>query len=258
VAAVAAVAPKQDNPRTLVGACGVEYKALLPYVNSGSDIPVEMLLRAIETQATHSQQLGTFMNLIVKIDKGNMKNMREAWEKYGKPSGLRELLKAEVAAGVQQPTRLVEGSAVLSLLWSMRMKRFTTVTYEGFADTESAEPTSAFGLRAYESHVGPYHGFILQNTFRTGLRVLPSRETMLNCMEAEPPVGLEGSVDAAEAAAAEPRRFLYAEGPPELTKEERRAICLTELVECSEATTKVHLYVQKMIDDFDLKDDRKL
>ena len=216
-----------------------------------------MLLRAIETQAIHSYCLGTFMSLIVKLDVGNMKNMREAWNKYGRPSGLRELLKAEVADGVQQPSRLAEGSASLSLLWSMRMKRFTTVTYEGFADTESAEPTSAFALRAYESHVGPYHGFVLQNIFRTGMRALPSREAMLRCMEGAPPSAAAGE-DPAEAAAAEPRRFVVAAGAPELSAAERREACLVELRECLDATRRVHVYVQRIIDDYGLKDDRKL
>ncbi len=35
---------------------------------------------------------------------------------------------------------------------------------DGFADQTSAEPPSAFGLRAYEAEVEPYHGFILRGT----------------------------------------------------------------------------------------------
>ena len=38
-AAVAAATPKPETPRTLVGAVGVEYKALLPYVNSKCPSP---------------------------------------------------------------------------------------------------------------------------------------------------------------------------------------------------------------------------
>ena len=39
-AAVAATAPKIVNPRTIVGAVGVEYKSLLPYVNSNCVCPL--------------------------------------------------------------------------------------------------------------------------------------------------------------------------------------------------------------------------
>ena len=55
-----------------------------------------------------------------------------------------------------------------------------------------------------------------------------------------------------------PRRFFFGEGTAELTEEERRAACLAELRECSDATTRVHQYVQKILDEFELKDDRKL
>ena len=64
--------------------------------------------------------------------------------------------------------------------------------------------------------------------------------------------------DPAAAAAAEPRRFVLAEGTPELSADEQRAVCLDELRECSDATERVHLYVQQMLDDLELKDDRKL
>ena len=53
-------------------------------------------------------QLGGFMQLIVKLDEGNMRAVRQAWEKHGRPLTVRELLQAEVAAGVQEPTRLKE------------------------------------------------------------------------------------------------------------------------------------------------------
>ena len=241
------VGPPQP-PRTLVGDVAHGYEALVPYVSRRDDLPVEMLIDAIENQATHSSQLGTFMQLIVKIDRDNMRTVREAWARHGKPSTLGALLEAEVAAGVIQPTRLEEGSAALSLLWSMRMKRFWTIVADGFADTDSTEPTSAFGLRAYEKEVEPYHGFLLKNTFRTGLRALPNRETMLSNMETEPPAAtLEAEGDA-----------LDAQARVELTPEERRATCLADLRSCCKATELVADYVQGMLDDLGLHDDRRL
>ena len=73
-----------------------------------SQVPVLELITAIERQATLSMQLGGFMQLIVKLDEGNMRAVRQAWEKHGRPLTVRELLQAEVAAGVQEPTRLKE------------------------------------------------------------------------------------------------------------------------------------------------------
>jgi len=242
--------PSQAPSRTLVGAVAREYQALLPYVAKKEDLPVEMLLHAIETQATHSSQLGTFMQLIVKIDQGNMRTVREAWERHGKPEGLRALLQAEVDDGVQQPTRLVEGSAALSLLWSMRMKRFWTYMADGFADTVSIEPTSGFGIRAYEREVEPYHGMMLKTTFRTALRALPNRETMLGNMEVAPPPP-SGSSDEK---VAEPGDADL----PVLSMDERRSLCLSDLRDCSDATKRVTAYVQSMIDSFELRDDRRL
>jgi len=236
-------APLDAPPQTLVGAVASGYEALLPFVSSEADVPVEMLVEAIEAQATHSQRLGAFMQLIVKVDRDNMCTVRSAWERHGCPDGLRTLLEAELATGVQQPTRLAEGSAALSLLWSMRMKRFWTTMADGFADTGGTEPTSAFGIRAYETEVEPYHGFLLRNTFRTGLRALPSREAMLRNMEAPPDE--RASTDASPEAA-------------ELTADQRRAACLTELRQCSGATRHVTDYVQAMLDEFGMRDDRRL
>mmetsp|Transcript_75 Transcript_75/g.163 ORF Transcript_75/g.163 Transcript_75/m.163 type:complete len:335 (-) Transcript_75:109-1113(-) len=241
-----------EQPRTLLGAVAVEYRACLPYVTSNTDIPVEMLMRAVETQATHSKQLGAFMQLIVKLDEGNMRMVRASWERHGKPAGIRALLEAEKAAGVQQRTRLAEDSAALSLLWSMRCKRFWTDVADGFAGT-GTESSSAFGLRAYERFVAPYHGFVLKNTFRAGLRALPPRETMLRNMEqpppplTPPPVGrFKNHAAAAESPAAD------------LTAEERRATCLVDLRECSKATRLVTDHVQQMLDELGLQDNHRV
>ena len=125
-------------PLTLIGGVGSGYKELLasgpaqvpvleritatsrhvsPYLATSrpispylatSQVPVLELVTAIERQATLSMQLGGFMQLIVKLDNANMRSVRQAWEKHGRPLTVRELLQAEVAAGVQEPTRLKE------------------------------------------------------------------------------------------------------------------------------------------------------
>jgi len=238
-------------PFTLVGGVGNGYKALLPLIAAGKGVPVEGLILAIERQATISAQLGGFMQLIVKLDEANMRTVRQAWEKHGRPATVRELLVMEVADGVQEPARLKEGSASLSLLWSMRSKRFWTIVADGFAEQDNSEPSSAFGIRAYAEELEPYHGFILRNTFRTGLRALPSRTEMLGNMALMPTekMGLDACwADWKESAAAGEC----------LAPEERMAACLVELRECSEATKRVSGVVQAQLDEFGLRDDRKL
>lgn len=236
-------------PLTLIGGVGSGYKELL--ASGPAQVPVLELVTAIERQATLSMQLGGFMQLIVKLDNANMRSVRQAWEKHGRPLTVRELLQAEVAAGVQEPTRLKEGSAALSLLWSMRAKRFWTIVADGFADQESTESSSAFGLRAYETTLEPYHAFIIKNTFRTGFRALPSRKEMLGKMASMPSksMGLEATW---------PRWRESAEAGAALTAEERMAACLVELKECSEATKRVTNMVQAELDELGLRDDRKL
>lgn len=69
-------AGSSDAPaQTLVGAVGAGYIALLPFVSSDADIPVNLLVHAIENQATHSQRLGAFMQLIVQVDRENMRTV---------------------------------------------------------------------------------------------------------------------------------------------------------------------------------------
>jgi len=239
-------------PVTLVGGLGSGYKEILAGASLGTkDVPVEPLILAIERQATLTTQLGGFMQLIVQLDQSNMRTVRESWEQHGRPNSLRELLEAEVEEGVIEPTRLKEGSAALSLLWSMRAKRFWTTVADGFADQENTESSSAFGIRAYANELEPYHGFIFKNTFRTALRALPSRTQMLGNMALMPSEsmgldtcweGWEDSVAAGEA----------------LTKDERMAACLVELRECSDVTKRVTNMVQAQLDELGLRDDRKL
>jgi len=239
-------------PVTLVGGLGSGYKEILSGAPLGSkDVAVEPLILAIERQATLTNQLGGFMQLIVKLDEGNMRVVRESWEAHGRPASLRALLEAEVAEGVIEPTRLKEGSAALSLLWSMRAKRFWTTVADGFADQENSESSSAFGIRAYAVELEPYHGFIFRNTFRTALRALPSRTEMLGNMALMPAatMGLDTCWEGWEDSAA------AGEG---LAADERMAACLVELRECSEVTKRVTNMVQAQLDEFGLRDDRKL
>lgn len=238
-------------PVTVVGGVGSGYRELLPVLAAGRGVPVEGLILAIERQATLTMQLGGFMQLIVKLDQANMRTVRQSWERHGRPATVRELLAAEVAEGVQEPKRLKEGSAALSLLWSMRAKRFWTIVADGFADQDTTEPSSAFGIRAYAAELEPYHGFLFKNTFRTGLLALPSRKEMLGNMALAPAdsMGLDacwpGWEDSAEAGAG-------------LAPDERAAACLVELRECSDATKRVTDAVQAVLDEFGLRDDRKL
>ena len=156
-----------------------------------------------------------------------------------------------MAEGVVEPTRLREGSAALSLLWSMRAKRFWTTVADGFADQQNTESSSAFGIRAYAAELEPYHGFIFKKTFRTALRALPSRSEMLGNMAQAPSASMaldtrwEGWEDSAAAG----------EG---LTPDERMAACLIELRDCSDATKRVTNMVQAQLDELGLRDDRKL
>jgi len=122
---------------------------------------------------------------------------------------------------------------------------------DGFADQETKEPSSTFGIRAYEAELEPYHGFIFKNTFRPALRALPSRDEMLGNMALMPSKSMGLStcwVGWEESAAA-------GEG---LTADERMAACLLELRECSESTKRVTNMVQALLDEFGLRDDRRL
>ena len=103
--------PRHTSPHLAIPRHTSPYLAIprhtSPYL-AVSQVPVLELITAVERQARLSMQLGGFMQLIVKLDEGNMRAVRQAWEKHGRPLTVRELLQAEVAAGVQEPTRLKE------------------------------------------------------------------------------------------------------------------------------------------------------
>ena len=97
----------------------------------------------------------------------------------------------------------------------------------------------------------PYHGFILRNTFRTALRVLPSRDEMLGNMAMAP-------TPESGAPAVWPEWEASVAAGEGLTADERMTACLVELRECTEATKRVTDVVQAQLDELGLRDDRKL
>uniref|UniRef100_A0A7S2JSV1 Glycolipid transfer protein domain-containing protein n=1 Tax=Haptolina brevifila TaxID=156173 RepID=A0A7S2JSV1_9EUKA len=183
------------------------------------------------------------MVLIVKCDEANVRTVRQAWERHGRPDGLRTLLEAEVAAGVQQPTRLKEGSAALALLWSMRMKRFWVSVADGIADA-SGPPSTTVALASYEAEVEPFHGFLLKHIHRPAMQALPCREKLLSRMA----VGWDSSTN-------QPSTKPDSSAP---AGSERMEICLHDLRECVEVTRRVVDHVQGLLDELQLHDPRRL
>mmetsp|Transcript_25781 Transcript_25781/g.83009 ORF Transcript_25781/g.83009 Transcript_25781/m.83009 type:complete len:264 (+) Transcript_25781:61-852(+) len=236
-AAAARPSPPRAESPTLVRVINQEYEALLPSIARHGDVPVGQLLHAIDTQATHSSRLGSFMRLVVRCDAHNTRTVRESWERHGRPAGLRRLLEAEAAAGVQQPARLEEGSAALALLWSMRMKRFWAELASGLSDARGGSP-AALGSLAYDREVAPFHGWVLRGTFRAALAALPSREAMLSALSLPPP-----GEEAAEA-----------EGEPQARREAVRA----ELEGWVAVLRRVADAVESLLAELGLRDDRRL
>jgi len=236
---VVGVAAVDESDATLVGSVGAAWASLLPFVGptaAGEDLPVDRLLQVIEIQTAASRQLGAFMQLVVKCDEANVRTIRAAWERHSRPAGLRALLELEIASGVQQPTRLEEGSASLALLWSMRMKEFWIRMAAGLGDS-AGPPMAVVGLDAYETFVEPYHGWLLRKTFRTAIRALPERPFLLERMSMPP-----------DQAAA-----------PDGATEGRISRCVVDLSECLEATHCVIEHVKRvMSEELRLADDRRL
>ena len=227
--------------RTIIGAVGDGWRALLPYVSvrgagrrCEDDMPVLLLLRAIQIQADASRQLGTFMLLVVKCDEANIKTVRASWERHGRPHGVRALLEAEMRAGVQLEGRLEEGAA-LALLWSMRMKSFWIKMASGIADEHGAT-TPEFSLEAYAAEVEPYHGWLLRKIHRSAMRALPTRSEFIRKMATRPP-----------------ERYPPAELTPQL-----RGACVDDLLACVQTTQSVIDHVKGIMDELQLHDTRQL
>ena len=234
--------PLPVGARNIVCTVSNAWRALLPFASATGagrrcedDMPVEALLDAIQIQADASRQLGAFMLLVVKCDEANINTVRLAWERRGRPAGVRALLAAEKRGGVQVGDRMEEGCAALALLWCMRMKLFWVQMGNSIADEHS--PTSRqFGLAAYAEVLEPYHGWLLRNIHRSAMRALPTREEFLRRMSTSP-------------TAAAP--------PAVLTAADRTAVA-EDLSACVAATHTVAAHVLEMLHDLELHDTRRL
>ena len=249
--------PCANVPVTLIGTVRQAWEVMLPFLApelrcaaaelpDGRDLPIELLLSAIETQSKASAQLGTFMMLQVKCDESNVRTIRKAWERHGKPAGVRQLFELEKAAGVQQSDRLEEGSAALALLWCVRMKAFWVIMARGLADADSVldkRGLAVCALEAYEQEVEPFHGWVLSKIHRTAMGALPSRAYFLKEMARDPHKKPQQQQQPLAKA---------------LTPAEREAVCIADIATCADATEQCVEHIKWMMADLSLSDPRRI
>ena len=162
------------------GPRGIEV-AKLPADVAGFVAP---LLDAISQALTYGEVFGPLMVLAVKNDESNLRKCRRALRSFaGGEAGreaatLRELLEAECASGVHKPGAVLhDPSAAIALLWMRRTLQFLVHCFRGVV--EAKLPMAQIGGAAYKSHLEPFHGWFLKNTFGMALNGMPSRDEIL-------------------------------------------------------------------------------
>ena len=159
----------------------------------------------------------------------------QVWEKAKEESRkvvtLRQLLETEKATGVHKPGGvLADPSAAIALLWMRRTLQFLQGCMQGIVD-KGDDPTGGLGdvvRTAYMTHLEPYHGWLLKNTFTVALAGTPRRDEVMSRIG----VGLN-----------------------EL---ERDRICESEMRDCIAMTTKVSDAMRRLFEELDLEDTRKV
>lgn len=148
-------------------------------------VDTKLFLESVSHLPPFFDCLGSKVFLPIKSDiTGNITKIRAVYEKDPvKYSTLQKILEAERDAhGSEWP----KVGATLALMWLKRGLRFIQILLQSLADGEKDETNPNLirvnVTRAYEEALKMYHGWLVQQIFKTALMVVPYKSDFLKAL----------------------------------------------------------------------------
>lgn len=171
--------PKPQPPSRPIKLSAEQFQACML---EGGDIDVALFIKACRSFCTQVLQvIGPFTVLSVREVHSNMQKVERSFELAPENyRSMRALLEAECGAGYHQAGGiLADPSAAIGLLWARRGLGFWVEVFKdheswlGAKHADNPEVLKLSVKTAYESTVGRFNGWVMQNSFSLALRTAP-------------------------------------------------------------------------------------
>lgn len=150
-------------------------------LRNGDKVDVSNLLKACRAHLTLVKSGGAALKVVAKDMEGNLDKAEVLHNKLrsqNKGKDLSQLLEIERQQGIHEGNMLRDPSAAMGLLWIRRSLAFQLDLYSSLLPSSTKSPTVA-ALEAYDKHLSPFHGWMLQKIFPLSLSQLPDREVFI-------------------------------------------------------------------------------
>ena len=148
-------------------------------VLNGSEVDTAQLIKACRAHLVLMKSGGAALRVVAKDMEANLNKAEALFNKLPKEGKhLASLLQTERESGIHDGNILQEASAAMGLLWIRRSLAFQLDLYSSLVTANGPHPKAA-ASGAYQKHLSPYHGWMLQKVFPASFQGMPDRQTFI-------------------------------------------------------------------------------
>ncbi|KAL3786578.1 hypothetical protein ACHAWO_000732 [Cyclotella atomus] len=150
-------------------------------LRNGKEVDISQLLKACRAHLTLVKSGGAALRLVAKDMENNLQKaeaLHSQLRKSNKGQNLSSMLSIERELGLHNGNILKDDSAAMGLLWIRRSLTFQMDLYSSLLPSSTKSPSDA-AMEAYNEHLLPYHGWMLQKIFPMSLSQMPEKDVFI-------------------------------------------------------------------------------
>lgn len=150
-------------------------------LRNGKEVDIAQLLKACRAHLTLVKSGGAALRLVAKDMESNLQKAEALYSqlrKSNKGQNLSSMLSIERELGLHDGNVLRDDSAAMGLLWIRRSLTFQMELYSSLLPSSTKSPSDA-AMEAYNEHLLPYHGWMLQKIFPMSLSQMPEKDVFI-------------------------------------------------------------------------------
>lgn len=151
-------------------------------LRSNREVDIAHLLKACRAHLTLVKSGGAALKLVAKDMESNLQKAETLHARLRssnkKGADLSSMLSIEREMGIHDGNILKDSSAAMGLLWIRRSLAFQMDLYSSLLPASTVAPSDA-AMMAYEEHLLPFHGWMLQKIFPLSLSQMPDKEVFI-------------------------------------------------------------------------------
>jgi hypothetical protein len=150
-------------------------------LRNGKEVEIAQLLKACRAHLILVKSGGTALKLVAKDMESNLQKaetLHRLLQSQNKGKDLSSMLEIEREQGIHDGNVLHDPSAAMGLLWIRRSLAFQMDLYSSLLPSSTQSPAQA-AMDAYNKHLLPFHGWMLQKVFPLSLSQMPERQVFI-------------------------------------------------------------------------------